>query len=192
MVHGKRRILAVFLHRRAGSAPNGVFICGGTRCALLGACAAVWVDLPQDSLESPPVWWYIRRIEPWRSRQPRDAFSQATAPSHHGEVGPSYRVGGEVCTSHADPGGLSQRVRRPLRDRLDSWIAGMIRPNCTESSRFSRNSWSIPRANLALYYRRPLRRWSAPAAGCSRSRSVLTSGLRGADGFFRHVGGFGP
>ena len=26
--------------------------------------AHVWVDLPQDSLKSPPVWWYIRRIQP--------------------------------------------------------------------------------------------------------------------------------
>lgn len=151
-------------------------------------------------------WWICRRIL-WNPRQfggilggfshrcrrqPRDAFSQATTPSHHGDVGHSCRVGGEVCTSHADPGGLSQRVRRPLTGRLDSWIAGMIRPNGTESSRFSRNSWSIPRANLALYYRRPLRRWSAPAAGWYRSLSVLASGSRGVDGFIRHVGGFGP
>ena len=97
--------------------------------------------------------------------------------------------GGELCTSHADSGGLSQRVHRPLTDRLDSWIAGMIRPSCTKSCWFSRNSWSIPRANLALYYRRLLRRWSAPAAGCSRSLSVLTGGFKGVDGFIRHVGG---
>ena len=100
--------------------------------------------------------------------------------------------GGELCMSHADPGGLSKRVHRLLTDRLDSWIAGMIRPSCTKSSRFSRNSWSIPRANLALYYRRPLRRWSAPATGCYRSLSMLTGGFRGVDGFIRHLGGLGP
>jgi hypothetical protein len=97
----------------------------------------------------------------------------------------AHREVEKMHAAHANSRGLSQRVHRPLRDRLDSWIAGMIRPSCTKSSRFSRNSWSIPRANLALYYRRPWRRWSAPATGCYQRLSAFIGGFRNDSGLTR-------